>query len=111
MFELKGQKAIVTGAATGIGEAIARRLGRAGATVIIADLNLEDAQSVATTISQGAFAIMVDVSSAGSIKGGVAEVLKRTGQIDVLVNNAGIAGPAGPIWEQTDDVWQKAVAI
>jgi 2-dehydro-3-deoxy-L-rhamnonate dehydrogenase (NAD+) len=111
MFELKGQAAIVTGAATGIGEAIARRLGRAGATVVIADLNLEDAQSVATTIGQGAFAIKVDVGNAGSIEAGVAEVLKRTGQIDILVNNAGIAGPAGPIWEQTDDAWQKAVAI
>jgi NAD(P)-dependent dehydrogenase (short-subunit alcohol dehydrogenase family) len=47
MFELTGQTAIVTGAATGIGEAIAERLSRAGATVAILDLNLEGAQSVA----------------------------------------------------------------
>ena len=111
MFELKGQTAIVTGAATGIGEAIARRLGKAGATVVIADLNLEAAQVVVAEIGHGAFAIKVDVSSASSIEVGVAEVITRTGQIDVLVNNAGIAGPAGPIWEQTDDAWQKAVAI
>ena len=47
MFELTGQTAIVTGAAAGIGEAIAHRFGRAGATVIVADLNLEGAQAVA----------------------------------------------------------------
>lgn len=111
MFELKGQTAIVTGAATGIGEAIAERLGQAGVTAVIADLDLEGAEAVAANIGNGAFAIKVDVSNAASIGAGVNEVLKRTGQIDILVNNAGIAGPAGPIWEQTNDAWDEAVAI
>jgi 3-oxoacyl-[acyl-carrier protein] reductase len=111
MFELKGQTAIVTGAATGIGEAIATRLGNAGATVVVADLNLEGATSVATRINNGAFALKVDVSDRTSIEACVAEVLKRTGQIDILVNNAGIAAPAGPIWEQTPETWEKVIAV
>ena len=111
MFELKGQTAIVTGAATGIGEAIATRLAKAGATVIVADLDLEGATGVATRIDDGAFAIKVDVSDKSSIEACVSEVLKRTGQIDILVNNAGIGGPAGPIWEQAPETWEKLVAV
>jgi 3-oxoacyl-[acyl-carrier protein] reductase len=111
MFELTGQTAIVTGAAQGIGEAIARRLAQAGATVLIADLNLEAAQSAARSIGGNAFGMRTDVSSAESINACVDEALRRTGRIDVLVNNAGIAGRAAPIWEQTDDDWEKAMAV
>ena len=111
MFELTGQTAIVTGAATGIGEAIADRLSRAGATVAIVDLNTEGAQEVANRLGNGAFAIHADVSVPRSIEEAVAEVLKRTGQIDILINNAGIAGKAAPLWEQSDADWQAAIAI
>ncbi|MDQ2712768.1 MAG: SDR family oxidoreductase [Acidobacteriota bacterium] len=111
MFELTGQTAIVTGAATGIGEAIADRLSRAGAVVVIADLNLADAEAVANRLGQGAFAIRTDVSRSESIEKTVAEVLHRTPQIDILVNNAGIAGSAAPVWEQTNEAWDKAVAV
>lgn len=111
MFELKGQIAIVTGAATGIGEAIAERLSLAGAAVAIADLNLPDAENVAKRIRNGAFAVSVDVSRLESIERVVDEVLQRTGRIDILVNNAGIAGPAAPLWEQTNDSWERAIAI
>jgi 3-oxoacyl-[acyl-carrier protein] reductase len=111
MFELTGQTAIVTGAAQGIGEAIARRLAQAGATVLIADLNFEAAQSVARSIDGNAFGMRTDVSSAESINACVDEALRRTGRIDVLVNNAGIAGRAAPIWEQTDEDWEKILAV
>ena len=111
MFELNGQTAIVTGAATGIGEAIARRLSDAGATVVVADLNLEAAERVASQIGNGAFALHVDVAQDESIAKAVGDVLRRTGRIDILVNNAGIAGPAGPIWEQTNESWDRAIAI
>ncbi len=111
MFELTGQTAIVTGAATGIGEAIADRLSRAGAVVVIADLNLADAEAVASRLGQGAFAIRTDVSRSESIEKTVADVLRRTSRIDILVNNAGIAGSAAPVWEQTNEAWDKAVAV
>ena len=111
MFELTGQTAIVTGGATGIGEAIARRLTAAGATIAIFDLNPKDAESVAAALGGGSFAVEADVSDAQRIRAAVRAVLERTGRIDILVNNAGIAGPAAPIWEQTDEAWQRNIAI
>jgi NAD(P)-dependent dehydrogenase (short-subunit alcohol dehydrogenase family) len=86
MFSLAGRTAIITGAATGIGEAIATRLAEAGA-------------------------VEADVASAASVGRAVDQVLKQTGQIDILVNNAGIAGPAAFIWEQTDEDWQRVIAV
>jgi len=111
MFDLTGQTAIVTGAATGIGEAIAERLSNAGAAVVIADLNLQGAEVVATRLRKGSFALHADVSRPESIETTVTEVLQRTGQIDILVNNAGIAGKAAPLWEQSNEDWQAAIAI
>jgi 3-oxoacyl-[acyl-carrier protein] reductase len=110
-FDLGGQTALVTGAATGIGEAIAIRLAAAGATVAVIDLNLPEAEQVAATLPNGSFAVEADVAQAVSVRRCVDLVLDKTGRIDVLVNNAGIAGPAGYIWEQTDQDWQRNIAI
>jgi 3-oxoacyl-[acyl-carrier protein] reductase len=109
MFDLTGQTAIVTGAATGLGEAIARRLAASGALVAVADLDQEGAAKVAASIN--GFAVPLDVTKDVSIREAVGMVLGRTGRIDVLVNNAGIAGKAAPIWEQTDSDWAAIVAI
>ncbi len=111
MFELTGQTAIVTGAATGIGEAIARRLARAGATVAVADLDVEGAKSVAASIGGESFGVAIDISQAASVAQAVSEVLARRGQIDILVNNAGLGGRAAPLWEQTDEDWQRIIAV
>ena len=110
-FELTGQTAIVTGAAAGIGEAIARRLAKAGAAVAVADLNLAGATAIASSIGGAAFPIQLDISRSASVNAAVSEVLARRGRIDILVNNAGIAGKAAPIWEQTDEDWQTVVAV
>jgi len=110
-FDLTGQTAIVTGAATGIGEAIARRLANAGATVVVADLDLEGGQQVAASLPNGAFALRVDITSAESVGKAVDEALTRTGRIDVLVNNAGIGGKAAPLWEQTLEDWNRIIQI
>jgi len=111
MFELNGQTAIVTGAAAGIGEAIARRLAAAGARIAVADLNFADATTVAGSLPTDSFAVECDVSRRESVERAVESVLTRTGQIDILVNNAGIAGRAAPIWEQTEDDWNRMIAI
>jgi 2-dehydro-3-deoxy-L-rhamnonate dehydrogenase (NAD+) len=111
MFSLAGRTAIVTGAATGIGQAIAIRLSDAGATVAVVDLNLAGAEESAAALPNGAFALQADVADAASVGRAVDRVLQQTGQIDILVNNAGIAGPAAYIWDQTDEDWQRNIAI
>lgn len=106
MFDLTGQTAVVTGAATGIGEAIARRLANAGASVVIADINLDGAIAVAQSIAS-ARAVQVDVGDSGSVKAAFSEIPR----VHILVNNAGIGGKAAPLWEQTDEDWQRIIAI
>lgn len=110
-FDLNGQTAIVTGAAGGIGEIIARRLASAGATIVIADLNLAAAEEVAAQLPNDSFALRLDVTSSESCNAFAAAVLERTGRIDILVNNAGVAGKAAPVWEQTDADWALCVAV
>ena len=110
-FDLTGQTAIVTGAATGIGEAIARRLARAGATVAVADLDLNGATAVAASIGAGAFPLSIDITQAAAVGRAFGEVLARTGRLEVLVNNAGIAGRAAPLWEQTEEDWHRIIAV
>lgn len=112
-LDLTGQTAVVTGAAQGIGEAIARRLARAGAAVAVADVNIEGAGRVAASIAETgqARAVLLDVTSADSAARAVEEVLDWTGRLDILVNNAGIAGRAAPLWEQTFEEWQRILAI
>ena len=110
-FDLTGQTAIVTGAATGIGEAIARRLASAGAAVGIADLNLKGATEVARSIGGEAFPLEIDISRSESVNASIRAVAARRKRIDILVNNAGIAGKAAPLWEQTDEDWQGVIAV
>jgi 3-oxoacyl-[acyl-carrier protein] reductase len=110
-FDLSGQTAIVTGGATGIGEAIAKRLAEAGATVAVADLDKAGAERVAATLPNNSFGVQVDVSDSSSVNQAVEEVLKRTGRIHILVNNAGIAGKSAPIAQHTDEDFAKVMAI
>jgi hypothetical protein len=92
---LKGQKALVTGANSGIGEGVAKALGAAGAAVVVNYvMNPEAADGVVREIvSKGgeAIAIKADVSKEAEVEGMFAEMLKRWGTIDILVNNAGVS--------------------
>jgi len=113
-FDLTGQAAIVTGAATGIGEAIAHRLAQAGAEVYVGDIDSEGAALVAQAISRDGgrgFPLHVDISSASSVEKAVREALDRSGRIDILVNNAGIAGRAAPLWEMTEADWLHVISV
>lgn len=111
MFELTGQTALVTGAATGIGEVIARRLASAGARVAIADLDFGAAQAAAESMGGDAFAVALDVTRAEQAQAAVEQVLAKAGSLEIVVNNAGIAGRAAPIWEQSDEDWHRVMAI
>jgi 3-oxoacyl-[acyl-carrier protein] reductase len=114
-FDLTGQAALVTGGATGIGEAVARRLALAGATVAVADIDPAGAEKVAGEIAAiaggRAFAVTVDVSDASSVQKAYDEAVARLGKLDILVNNAGIAGRAAPLWEQSLDEWHRVMSI
>ena len=110
-FDLSGQTAIVTGGATGIGEAICKRLADAGATVAVADLNKQGAEQTAASLANNSFGVHVDVGSSSSVNGAVEAVLKKTGRIHILVNNAGIAGKAAPIQDQTDEDFENVMHI
>ena len=111
MFELTGQTAIVTGAGTGIGEAIAQRLAAAGARVAVADIDRDAAKAVADKIGGGAFPLMLDVTRPEQVEAAVAKVIATAGSLEILVNNAGIAGKAAPIWEQTDSDWLRVMDL
>ena len=110
LFDLSGQTAVVTGAATGIGEAIAKRLSDAGATVAIADIDRNAAEQTASAIPR-AFAVALDVTSDASIRAAVSGVIAHASKIDIWINNAGIAGKAAPIGEQAEDEWNRVIAV
>ena len=113
-FDLSGQTAIVTGAGRGIGAGIASRLARAGARVAVADFDLPSAEKSAASICLGgyqAFAVQADVSQSGSVEAMVERVVGESGQIHILVNNAGVGGSAAPVWEQSDEDWRKVIDV
>jgi len=104
---------MVTGAGTGIGEAIARRFAEEGATVIVTDINEATASSVAQDITAAggrAEACHQDVTDEAAWARIVEDVVARHGRLDVLVNNAGIAVPAN-VEEETLDGWRKTQAV
>ena len=106
-MKLKDRVAIVTGAAQGIGYAIAEKLDAEGATVVVADINAEGAEQAAAKLERGQ-AVEVDVSSEDSVGSMVAEVVDAHGRIDALVNNAAIV-PFIP-WDDIDlEHWRKII--
>jgi 3-oxoacyl-[acyl-carrier protein] reductase len=111
MFDLSGQFAVVTGAAAGIGEVIAKRLADAGATVCVVDIDGDAAAAAAGRIGHGAQSISLDIVDPDAVNRAVASLLTEGKMIDILVNNAGLAGKAAPIWEQTDSDWHKVFAV
>jgi 3-oxoacyl-[acyl-carrier protein] reductase len=111
MFDLDGQFAVVTGAATGIGEAISARLANAGAMVCIADLDGVAANEAAERIGRGAQSLALDVTDVAAVNKAIAGLIEHNKAIDILVNNAGLAGRAAPVWEQSDDDWSKVMAV
>jgi NAD(P)-dependent dehydrogenase (short-subunit alcohol dehydrogenase family) len=113
-LELPGRVAIVTGAAQGIGFAIAERLSRAGARVVIADIAEEGAAAAAERLREGggkAEAAVADVTSPEEVGAMVERALDAFGKLDILVNNAGITGRDAPLWETTDEDWAKVMNL
>ena len=117
--QLEGRVAIITGSGANIGEACAKALAKEGASVVIADINIDGANRVAQEIRDAggeAFAHRLDLLDEETIRVLVAAVLKKYGRIDVLHNNAADTRPAqmaadGPIQQLEASVWDSAFAI
>ena len=109
-MRLGGKTAIITGAARGIGAAFAGAYVREGATVAIADIDMARAEQTARAIGPSAFAVRLDVADQASIDAAIAEVEKRCGGIDILINNAALFDMA-PIVEITRASYDRLFSI
>jgi NAD(P)-dependent dehydrogenase (short-subunit alcohol dehydrogenase family) len=110
--DFEGKVAVVTGAASGIGAAVARMLAQRGAKVLLADLDINGAEEVAAEIvAAGGTASAVETNVADAVEvEAMVETAKRTyGGLHLAVNNAGIGGPATPTGEYPLDGWQKVI--
>lgn len=110
--DLGGRVAIVTGGAGAIGTAICRLLARNGARVVVADINLVGAEALAADLSD-AMACRIDVSDEESTRFGIASVLRRYGQVDILINNAGVNTQAHRVTVERfpKEEWDRIVRI
>lgn len=111
---LAGQVAIVTAAAQGIGEAIARAFAREGASVALVDINGGEANRVAGEIvaaGGNAFAITTDATRSPEVDAMVADVVGRCGTVDILVNGAGGWERIQPITELSDEEWERLITL
>jgi 2-dehydro-3-deoxy-L-rhamnonate dehydrogenase (NAD+) len=113
-LEMRGRVAIVTGAARGIGFAIAERLSRAGARVVVADVDEEGAGAAVERLREGggeALETVADITKPDEIDAMVERAVEAFGKLDVLVNNAGITGRDAPLSEITDGDWERVLGL
>ncbi len=110
MVDLKGKSAIITGGAMGIGRAITAYFLKAGANVLIADVNEEAAQKTAEELGSNVIACRTDIRDLSSVRDAVKRAIEAFGKIDALINNAG--------WDEirfflqtTPEFWDKVIAI
>ncbi len=108
-FDFTGRTVLVTGGARGIGRGLSDFFADAGATLAVADV---DARALAevTTALPAAIPLEIDVSDPASVAAGVADVVERTGRLDVVVNNAGILRDR-VVWKLTDDDWHAVLGV
>jgi 3-oxoacyl-[acyl-carrier protein] reductase len=109
-FDLSGRTVVVTGAAMGIGHAVAGYLAEAGATVAVLDVDATALEGARTGPLAEALVVQCDVADSSSVASAVDTVLEQTGRVDGLVNNAGVLRD-GMLWKLTDDMWDTVLAV
>jgi 2-dehydro-3-deoxy-L-rhamnonate dehydrogenase (NAD+) len=113
-LELPGRVAIVTGAARGIGFAVAERLSRAGARVVVADIDEQSTLEAVERLREGgavAVEALADVTKPEEVGAMVERAIDAFGKLDVLVNNAGITGRDASLSEITDEDWERVLEL
>ena len=108
---LEGQVAVVTGAASGIGAAIAARFLEEGARCVLVDIQDDAGRDVAAHLGDNASYVHGDVSVEDDVAAAVTAAVERFGRLDCVVNNAGILGAVGPIAEIDGAAWRRTVAV
>lgn len=111
MTRLAGKTAIITGAAAGFGEGMAKRFAEEGANVVVADLNHKGAETVAAAIGKKAIAVEVDVSRKRDIDAMVAAAMDAFGRIDIMINNAGFTHRNGSMLEVDESTFDLITAV
>jgi NAD(P)-dependent dehydrogenase (short-subunit alcohol dehydrogenase family) len=101
--------ALVTGAGSGIGRAVALGLGKAGYTVVLAGRRLPQLEEVAREVGSGSVAATADVTDRASVDALFARVASDFGRLDVLFNNAGTGSPPAPLEDVTFEQWRSAI--
>jgi len=110
-FDFKNRTAVVTGGAQGFGLDVAKRFLDSGAKVFIWDIDEKLLKSVVDEIKNPNLEFnVVDVASYKDVEKNVSKIIAKT-NIDILINNAGITGPTGPLWEYDVETWNKIVQI
>ena len=112
--ELVGQVALVTGGGRGIGRAIAQALATAGAAIAVTARSEDQLRETVALIERAggrALALPADVTDRQAVEHLVADIERQLGPVDVLVNNAGIVGPLGPLWEADPEAWRRCLDV
>ena len=112
-YDLNGRTAIVTGAARGIGYAIVECLLACGARVAAWDVDEKALVKAVKSLSAGGevYPVTVDLCDIDSVESAVKATQKQLDSIEILVNNAGIAGPSMPLWEYPVDAWHRVIEV
>jgi NAD(P)-dependent dehydrogenase (short-subunit alcohol dehydrogenase family) len=110
MTRLNGKSALITGAARGIGRGFAEKYLEEGATVAIADINVDAAEATAAQLGKGAYAVPLDVTDQLSIDTALAQVVAKTDKIDILLNNAALFDAAETV-DITRESYERLYAV
>jgi NAD(P)-dependent dehydrogenase (short-subunit alcohol dehydrogenase family) len=111
MGRIEGKVAVITGGASGIGEASVRRFCEEGARVVIADIQEDRGKALAEELGQVARFARVDVTQEDEIAAAIALAVQDFGRLDVMYNNAGVVGALGSLLETSADQWRKTIDI
>src|SRR5690348_7361710 len=113
-FDFRNKVALITGGASGIGQACVLTFAQAGAKVVIADHNIEAGEKVANAARQfggKAQFVQVDVSESSSVEQMVKAALQSFGRLDIAVNNAGIGPESNPVGQHSIENWHKIINV